>query len=310
VRGLTNPLINQHDATLAQKIGKSVRVVRYKPVNNDVVAAGLENGEIQLWDVIAGSKIPRATFSLNKDDRVFDLKFSASSHYLFSAHGSGEVLQWDIDDALLRSTTSLNQSVKINQPVRNKQFNFAISSMALVGKDKDHLVIGQRYNNLEVWNWKQDKTFKMPYKPAGSQQDYIVSLAGAEYNPNRLATADTQGRITLWDMQPCLENKGECAVIDQWPDGHGSKSVRSVALSGDGCYLASGGDDGRVMLWPLTKEGKRELPTGKPVRSAGYKFNSVDVKVVKKKILVLSGDDHKRVRLDILEPEKKSQCVQ
>ncbi|AFZ24186.1 WD40 repeat-containing protein [Cylindrospermum stagnale PCC 7417] len=309
-RGFSNPLVNQHDATLAKNISKSVRVVRYKPVDNDVVAAGLENGEIQLWDVISPSKKPKATFSLNKDDRVFDLKFSPSSQYLFSGHGSGLVLQWNINDALLTSATSANESVKFNRPEKIKKFNFAIYSLALVGKERENLVIGQRYNNLEVWNWQKDKTFKMPYKPAGSQEDYIFSLASPEYKPNLLATADNQGRITLWDMQPCLENKGECTVIDQWIDGHGGKAVRSVAISGDGCYLVSGGDDGRVILWPLTKEGKRALPTGKPVRSTAYKFNSVDIKIVKKRILVLSGDDRKKVSLDFMETDRKSQCIQ
>jgi WD-40 repeat-containing protein len=31
---------------------KAMRVVRFRPVNNDMAAIGLENGEIQLWDLL------------------------------------------------------------------------------------------------------------------------------------------------------------------------------------------------------------------------------------------------------------------
>jgi WD40 repeat protein len=310
LQGFTNPLINQHDATLGQNIGKAVRVVRYKPVDNDVVAAGLENGEIQLWDVTGGTKKSKLAFSLDKADRVLALEFSQDSNFLFSGHGSGAVLKWDLNNALLTSATSKNQFIKINQPIDSKQFNFSIYGLTLIGDNRQNLAIAGRYNNLEVWQWQENKTFKVPYRPAGSQEDYIVGLASAEYKPNLLATSDNQGRITLWNMEKCLNNSGECEIIDQWLDGHGGKAVRSVALTRDGCYLASGGDDQRVMLWPLTKEGKREIINGKQVESGKYKFNTVDVKVVRKQIYVVSGDDNKRVRLHILQPEKKSQCIQ
>lgn len=310
VAGFTNSFLNPHDAKIAKNANKSVRVVRYKPVGNDVVAAGLENGEIQLWDVIGGTNKPKATFSLDKADRVLAMEFSQDSRFLFSGHGSGLVLKWNIDDALLGSATSANEFVKFNKPLGSKQFNFSIYGLALVGQDRESIAIAGRYNDLEVWNWKQNKTFKVPYNAPGGQEDYIVGLANAEYKPNRLATADNQGRITLWNMQPCLEKKGECEIIDQWLDGHGGKAVRSVAFSKDGCYLTSGGDDNRVMLWPLTKEGKREFPAGKEVRNDAYRFNSVDVKVVKKQILILSGDDQKKVRLNVIKPEPNSPCLQ
>ncbi len=310
VSGLANPLINPYAGKMSENINKSVRVVRYKPVNNDVIAAGLENGEIQIWDAISGDKKPKIIFSSKKDDRVFDLRFSQSSRYLFSGHGSGLVLQWDIEDALLSSNTSSKDSIKLNNPLVMKKFDHAIYSMALAGKDKDNLVVGQRHNNLDIWNWKQDKIVKIPYKPNGAQDDYIVSLASAAYKPSLLAVADNQGKISLWNMQSCLDKNGSCQVIDQWVDGHRGKPVRSVALSSDGCYLVSGGDDNRVVLWPLTKEGKRELLTGEEVLSGNYKFNSVDIKMVKKQILVLSGDDRKQVRLNILDGDRKSRCIQ
>ncbi|MBH8560897.1 hypothetical protein I8748_01660 [Nostoc sp. CENA67] len=300
--GFTNPLINQQDGKIAKDIGKSVRVVRYKPVDNNIVAAGLENGEIQLWSVLSGTKKPIATFIEAKADRVLALEFSQDSRYLFSGHGSGQVVQWNVNNTLLGNDPSI---AKVN----SQSVNFSVYGLALVGDERDNLVIGGRYNNLEVWNFKQNKLWKLPYNPPGSQNDYIVSLSSAVYKPNLLATSDNQGQISLWDMELCLNNKkAKCQDIDHWSDGHGGKAVRSVAISDNGCYLVSGGDDNRVMLWPLTKEGKRAVTNGIVVRSALQRFNSVDVKVVKDKVLIISGNDNTEVMLDIQDLDTNSYC--
>ncbi|MBH8572463.1 hypothetical protein I8752_05315 [Nostocaceae cyanobacterium CENA369] len=303
IAGFTNPLINQQHGKIAKNLGKAIRVVRYKPVNNDVVAAGLENGEIQLWSVLSGTKKSIATFTLNKSDRVLALEFSPDSRFLFSGHGSGSVLQWDANNALLENAPI------ITKPIKSQDVKFSVYGLALVGQDRQNLVVGGRYNNLAVWNLTQNKLWKIPYNPPGSQNDYIVSLDSAEYRPNLLATSDNNGQITLWNMQSCLNNqKAQCQVLDKWSDGHGGKAVRSVAISNNGCYLASGGDDNRVMLWPLTKEGRRALPNGIQVHSASQRFNSVDIKVVKDKILIISGNDNTEVMVDIRDLDKNSYC--
>ncbi|MCC5637941.1 hypothetical protein LC593_19285 [Nostoc sp. CHAB 5844] len=303
--GFSNPLINQDDGRMAKGAGKSVRIVRYKPVDNDVVAAGLENGEIQIWDVLGGTKKPKVTFSFDKADRVLGLEFSQDSHFLFSGHGSGLVLQWDINSALL------DDEVTLEKPINIKDVKFPVYSLTLAGQDKQNLVIAGRYNNLAIWNFAQNKLWKVPYNPPGSQNDYIVSVDSAEYKPSLLATADNMGQITLWNMQQCLsKNNGQCQTLDKWSDGHSGKAVRSVALSRDGCYLVSGGDDNRVILWPLTKQGRRVSPTGQTIRSQNQRFNSVDIKVVKNKILIISGNDDHRVRLDMRDLAKNVDCKQ
>lgn len=312
VPGFANPLINQHDIRLAKDAGKSVRVVRYKPVDNDVVAAGLENGEIQIWNVIGGTggtKKPKATLSLNKDDRIFGLEFSQSSRSLFSGHGSGLVLQWDINDVLLRSATSDKLNIPFNKPSKSHQVNFAISDLALIGQQRQNLLIGGRYNNLVMLNRAQGSLIPIKYNPPGSQNDYITSLDSAEHRPNRLVSSDTNGQITVWNMESCVKNNnGECEVIDRWSNGHGGQAVRSVSISNDGCYIASGGDDNRVMLWPLTTAGKRADMNGRVVRSASQKFNSVDIKVVNQRIMIISGNDDTQVRVDIQQPDQKRYC--
>ncbi|MBE9208006.1 hypothetical protein IQ244_16035 [Nostoc sp. LEGE 06077] len=317
IAGFINPLINQQEEKI-KGINKSVRIVRYKPIDNDVVAAGLENAEIQLRDVL-GSSGNKVIFSIeNKDDRVFGLEFSQDSRFLFSGHGSGAILQWNVNSALLGDSKSLKEPINTKN---GKNVNFAISTLTLAGKDKQNLVIAGRYNNLAIWNYSQDQLWKVPYNPPGSQNDYIESVDSAEYNPDLLATADTMGQITLWNMKQCLDNrKVQCQIIDQWRDGHESKAVRSVALSRYGCYLVSGGDDNQVMLWPLSKEGKREpdFINGIKIQNNNWMgwitfwkrrvINSVDIKVVRNKILVISGNNDSTVGFSMIDIDKKSTC--
>ena len=125
---------------------KVVRVVRYRPRNNNLLAAGLENGEIQLWDFLAQPS-PQATLVFQKDDRVFDLRFSRDSQSLFSAHGSGRVLRWAIGDIADQQTQQI--------PKQTQQFGFAIQAIALVGQSANILAVGGRFNQLALWNFEQ-----------------------------------------------------------------------------------------------------------------------------------------------------------
>jgi WD40 repeat protein len=288
------------------KIGntkKAVRVLRYRPVDNNMIAAGLENGEIQLWGLTEETGLID-TFSINKDDRVFALEFSQDSQTLFSGHGSGLVVQWD---ASLQRDQMTKGSDRL---LKKKQFDFAVYDLSFVGKDNRHLAVVGRYNQFLIWNLDQNKTLKVPY-PTGGQDDYILSVDVAEIAPNILATGDNQGNITIWNMKNCLDSSGECEVIDRWQGSKMGEAVRSVSFSNNGCYLASGGDDGKVILWALTSEGKRPLtmPDGSSIEnnlgikqevSHSYhqkKINSVDVKIVGKNILIASGGDDDQVRI-------------
>lgn len=300
--GFFNPLVNQQIEVLGGT-QKSVRVIRYRPINNDWVAAGLENGEIQFWHLGSPQKV--STFLYQKDDRVLSLAFTKNSNYLFSGHGSGQVLQWQ--------TSSVNSEAGLPEkfnPSRQHQFDFAVYGMALVGANDKNLLVGGRYNRLALWNWETDVTRPIAYPRTGGQDDYITSLSHATYRPYLLASSDNQGHITLWDLRPCLLEGKACQVLDEWQDGHEGKPVRQVAISEYGCYLASAGADGRVKLWVLTPEGKRSARyiDGLLLKKSLKPFNTVDIKVVDDSILVVAGNDNTQVSLSKEARKPEAQC--
>jgi WD40 repeat protein len=274
-----------------------VRVIRQSPKDNDQIAVGLENGEVKLWDISTNKQ--RQSLSQNKGDRVFDVVFSQNGRYLYSGHGSGLVNQWNLENS--------NKQKSIN-------VKFTVYALAYHESSPDPplVFIAGRFNKLAVWDGNNQDFYELPYqwkdwnhkklKPVFGQHHYITSLATAN---NILASADNQGYITLWDIaqiRECINNQTELcdeAILAQRRDGHGNQPVRSVALTSNVRYLASAGDDGRVMLWSLTKDKEPEkwLEEGKMIGQSDARLNSVDIKALSDYVLVTSGDDHYQVNL-------------
>ncbi|MEO1427793.1 MAG: hypothetical protein AAFV71_01760 [Cyanobacteria bacterium J06633_8] len=305
--------------------GKAVRVVRHVP-SKHIIAAGLENGEIQLWDgknvewfkLFIRHKKPIASFTKNQNDRVLDLEFTKDSSYLFSSHGSGSVHMWDFDSQKLENT-KLHKTFSCSQNIYQdigkyknicKKPYFAIYDIALVGNQNTNLVIGGQYNKLLLWNPNTNNLWAVS-SGEGKNFNYIQSIATTPEKPNLVVTADNQGYIKLWDISSCKsKNNFKCGKIaDEWSNAHGGKPVRSVALSKNGKYLASAGDDGRMMLWLLNDktnlknqdkyERESTCLSGKEIAKFSTKLNSISLFVhnKKKRILLVSGGDNNKVRL-------------
>ncbi|MDT9186711.1 MAG: hypothetical protein P5681_02680 [Limnospira sp. PMC 894.15] len=275
-----------------RNLGKAGRTGLYRPVDNDQVAVGLENGEIQIWDLLRSTDSPRRSLSYRRDDRVMALAYSQNSQYLFSAHGSGLILQWYVGP-----TVNLTN---VEEPQLIQEFDFAIYDIAPVGPRQETLAIAGRYNQLVLWDTTggNEGLRTVPY-PAGGQDEYITSLATAADQPFLLATADDRGSISLWNLRECLTNQSAtCQIIDQW-QAHGGQPIRSLALTANGCYLASTGDDGEVMLWPLQRSGERSTQhlAGEAIARSRYPKNSLDMIAIGSYLHMITGSRDHQVNL-------------
>jgi WD40 repeat protein len=260
-------------------------------VNNDQVAIGFENGEIQVASLLTGE---RSQLTPDKDDRVFALVFSRDARTLYSAHGSGLILPWDV--------SHLNRAKIAAETAYDTQF--AIQTMTLVGDQDRYLAVGGRYNrfvllDLDTPAAKEKKPFlNLPY-PSGSSTDYITSLSVAEQKPNLLAVSDSQGQMSLWNLEDCLAKNGRCGAIDKSWLGHGGSPVRAVALSASGCFLASAADDGQVKLWSLDGQGMRRSSAleGRVLSRLNQPLNTVDILETRREVWVTSGGEDGQVRV-------------
>ncbi|WAL60083.1 WD40 repeat domain-containing protein [Thermocoleostomius sinensis] len=360
------PLSYEGIIAQSQDAGKAVRVIRLLPEHNQQIAAGLEDGTIQLWDVSLKQKltdlIPQGRTSTNPtleklNDRVFDLDFTRDSRYLFSGHGSGFVRQWDLQafcettvkvyprftisalavynsqdsqDTAQSATGAQPQcepSIDVAQPVRRSPQN--------PSRTISFVILAGQYNKLALWDWQAQRLYEISDSSTeeGSQYDYIESLALSD-DQQRLATADNQGHVRIWNMnelrQCVLKEQKSQSMRDefgnetntvncepQWSGQYigqklastSSKNitsgeskgipVRSVALSQNGCYLASAGDDGRVTLWQLEDLSKESPEPPKMLEQLSFRTSvkSVDIHVVGTDVLVASDANRTHVRL-------------
>ncbi len=315
LRGQWNALRLNVPDNIGDRVGKAVRVLRHGEKNN-LVAVGLEDGTIQLWDTAFTT--PQQTL-YEGTDRVFDLVFTRDSRLLFSGHGSGMVRMWAIAPLQSANASPSQHRTAIGELLPPTQtepqrvyFPFAVAALALSEPENAPpvLAVAGQFNQLTLWDWNDHHLYTVPYeqKSAGSSQPVmgmeqaIVSLATAS---NLLVTADNQGFITIWDMasrQCQTQNSaaGECqmTILDQWQDGHRGQPVRGVALTQDGSYLTSVGDDGRVMLWSL-HQGKRRLhkPQGDLIAAYPIRINSVDITEKDNTLFITSDANQNRVML-------------
>ncbi|MEL7242641.1 MAG: hypothetical protein AAGM40_09860 [Cyanobacteria bacterium J06573_2] len=308
---------------LKSDISKAVRVIRFLPENDNVVAVGLENGEIHLWNLSPDSEKAMGKPLIEDNDkgnRVFDLGFTKDSQTLIAAYGDGNIKQWDIS----------NIESEIKEPTSSKKAEFTVSTLGISEKDNLPLVVvGGRFNKLGFWDWKNKnkseiEIYHLPYseKDINGQQDYITSLTIAQRS-NRLITADNQGAIKLWS----LKNIRKCIEQSKIPQNDNNQipkssyislscpqslldkkslldeeatektqtfpSIRSIAITKNESYLASAGDDGNVRIWEI--EGDKLSCVDK--KPTGQRLNTIDIKLAKKELLIVTGDDKNRVML-------------
>jgi WD40 repeat protein len=314
----------KYEGVVTDRVGKAVRVMRQIPEHEQHIAVGLENGEIQLWDVSLGQRL--RNLRLNGNDRVFDLDFTTDSRYLLSGHGSGIARLWDLDDP--------NDAA----PMAQAYPKFAIFALAIQESAQPPqtnpsplAVMAGQYNRLVLWDWQQRQLYEVAYThPAAAQfdavagqYDYMTSIDISD-DQKWLVTADNQGYILLWDLPqlrqcmlstqlqppPAVRTDGmgnaitsiSCndSVIAWWRAESHPQPIRSVALSQRGCHLASVGDDGRVLLWHLNSEAYANQQLGQPTTVAEFantQLNSVDITATRDHVLIASDASRDRVWL-------------
>jgi len=259
---------------------KAVRVARYRPVGNDAIAVGYENGEAEIISLRVNQ--PPLRLRHDPDDRVFDIRFTPDAHTLFTGYGSGDVARWNLTGIASGDL----------QPSQTQRVDFAVQALALVDGAVPQVAIAGRFNNLTLWDWQQNTLTAIPY-PRGDNLDYITTLATPEQRSDLLAVGDNQGRISLWNPDSCLATQS-CRPLDSWEDGHGNQPVQAIALSDDGCHLVSGGGDGQTILWSLDGEGRRVKD--QVLGRSRQPIDAVDVRRRGDRLYIVSGSNDHRLR--------------
>lgn len=289
-------------------LGQAVRTLELIPVNNDRVFAGLQNGEIQVWDVNTGEKQYVLKDRRDKTgDFALSLAFTEDASRLYSGYGSGTIREWQIPP-------SAQSSFNPNRLTLPNRFQFQVWALAL-SPDRKMLVSAGQFKRLMLWN------LAAPKKPLATQlllssefgnqgqNDFFWSIAFAPRS-HLLATADSDGYITLWNLNKCQAIKPNnvkdsnsqllrtrCEISDRWQAS--GADIRSIRFTPDGQQLVSAGDDGQIIAWRLV--GNKQDRTKKViVDTVPSRIINIDLATNESRTLIASGAEDSLVRLHLL----------
>ena len=336
---------DNNQANIFKEVG--AKVIRFIPKDNDIVAVGLDQGFIELRDVKSGEivRVLKET-SAEEKDQIFDLEFTPDSHFLFSGHGSGKVRFWSIEslgkssDEKLGKTyeqqpikvLDLREKLKLDQNLNQKNISrFLIRALKFIptSNNQGFLVIAGNYSSFIILPWNPNN-LNAEFKNiliqnlntkgiSGGETDYVSALATFNDSNKILATADSTGYITTWNLGECLNNftpnpaqeqqisELNCArMIDNWQAAK-LGGVNTLSFSEDGRLLISGGNDGRVMVWQLDDEYKYDkTQKGQKIYQSNGAIFSIDLETNNQgKLMVLIGGEDKQVTLRHIRIESK-----
>jgi WD40 repeat protein len=299
---------------------RSVSVLRLMPEDSNRLAAGLENGTVELWNVATAKEIGKLKLPPQQPgDRIFGMVFSQDSKYLFVGHGSGYLNVWQRSSAdgqfQLADPThliDLKSQLKLNFQVRALALNSAQNILAIGGNFKRFALLTGKDRVVEATSPQItfQKLEKIDDKLSAGNGDYIWGLAFAPNAPSILATADSDGYITIWDLSNCakidaagkgiteLDCQKEAGIKARWRGSQ--QSIRSIVFSEDGRLLVSGGDDGKLMAWWLTPAYQIDVskaPIGQEIYHSDRKINSIDLKTIDRGVAIITGSEDFQVKI-------------
>lgn len=198
--------------------------------NGERLATGDETGTVVVWE----TKTRRLLLPPQEihDGNVTALKFDPlASRWLISGDVNGSVVLIHLDGPTPRT-----------QPLT--ELETQVTALAVSG-DGSVLAAASMHGNIRFWRTEDWTEIGHATAPEASG----IFDAALDGNGQHLALADRWGAILFFD-----QSQGSWGLRQLF--AHGGQ-VRAVTFSPDGKLLASGGSDGRVVVWS-TETGERQ----------------------------------------------------
>ena len=180
---------------------------------------------IRLWDGKTGK--PKASFAREDTSDVKSIVFTANSQTLASLHGDSTISLWDVETGQHKFTLA-KEMANVNSIFCSP------SGGTLISLSKDE--------KISFWDVETGER-----KSTLAEDMASVKLNVLSPDRTRLASVGLDDRIHVWDAET-----GNYKSTLRGQKEH-MRRITTVVFSADGRTLASGSEDGTVLLWELTE---------------------------------------------------------
>ncbi|MBD2629466.1 P-loop NTPase fold protein [Trichormus variabilis] len=239
----------------------AVRAVAISPHGRRRIAVGLEDGTIEIWDVLTGKNWSSCK---GHTSVVNSVAFSPDSSMVVSGSDDNTVRLWD---------AKIGEA--IGQPLSGHTYH--VSSVAF-SPDGSMVVSGSFDKTLRLWNIKTGEAIGEPFS------GHTNSVNSVAFSPDgkTFVSGSFDNTVRLWDIETG-EAIGQPLPIQ-------TNAVTSVAFNPDGSMVVIGTIDNTVQLW--------NIKTGKADKTFSYQTNAVNsVAFSPDGSMVVSGSTDETVRL-------------
>jgi WD40 repeat protein/tetratricopeptide (TPR) repeat protein len=239
---------------------------RTPDINTFVFAAGLSNGDIQLWNIV---KVPNQdTYTIEKREplqgvhtaTVIDLAFSANGFVLASASTDNSVKLWcigntRIDEIITPRLENVGSSTIAFYPSQsNSEESFSTTLISASGDE----------GMITLWNVRIEKQSDtcIPERPHGEQIESPEMLnenrvTDADFSPDGKSLVIAAGdQVRIWDVHINGDNKLQLQVRDTVIPHEATVNSVSILPGStlDSLILGSASEDGKVQVWQVRND--------------------------------------------------------
>jgi WD40 repeat protein/predicted KAP-like P-loop ATPase len=251
-----------------------VFAVAISPQGREHIAVGLEDGTIEIWNLLTGTKLLSCQ---GHKGSIWSLAFNHDGTQIVSGSSDRTVRLWDVTTGQAIDRPSWHH----RDFVKSVAFNH----------NSTQVVSGSDDRRVRLWDVETGQAID---RPAWVHNGLVKSVA-FNYDGSMLVSGGRDNMVRLWDV-----TTGEAIDRPSWVH---KNFIRSVAFSPDGSMIVSGSWDKTVRLW--------NVATGQAIGDPFYHTDDVrSVAFSPDGRMIVSGGSDNMVRLwDISDPQHKRQII-
>ena len=265
--------INNNGGRRLRTIQVSDKNITSLALSNDqkTIIAVSDYWEVTSWNLEDGSKNAVQNFATNRES-INDIAWSQDNQLLANGTLEGKINIYNSQGVLQQTLTGHNGAVLDLEFRPTAQTN------------NKHYLLASASNDKTVRLWRISQA-------ASLEDQGISTIATSPTSTTKFATADSQGKIKIWQLNP--ENNSQQLIHSL--SGH-KNAINHLKYSWDGKFFASASADNTIKIWDVASNQliiTLKVPLGQAIQKLG--INSITFS--KDRNFLVSGNEDNSLQI-------------